>query len=203
MAYNFNIRKILQEAAEKEGKISDQTVANFDTILANSDLEKIFDKSCPITGDVCAKLQEAAADPMNLTIAPGDGNYYLDYNALVNYMEAAGYSDPKLALNSIFEAYSDQAPDMSKDNFIIVFPSKDTLQEAANAVGRQSSGLGYTDIAWTSHFLQDLVNQGVKTTHFIDPGLPRKGTLDADNDFDPDKLKAKGPIEGGLPSVND
>lgn len=173
MSYNLNLKKILIEASE----IADEKAMEFDTILAKNDLEKMFNDIDPISGAVAEKLQESAANPEALRIVAGmDENahsvYYMDYNELANYMEATQQSCDD-AVRSICEAYHDEP--MNINNFYIVFSSKKAFLEAANEeleANRKLKKLGYdSDINWSSHFMCDCKNKGLKVATFIDPDI--------------------------------
>lgn len=145
---------------------------DMDQALTKADLEGIYDKAEPITGDVAAKLCESNCNPEALRVVYDESTdeFYIDFNELATYCESADM-DPFLAVGEIIDAYSDNFPTISMENFNIVFPNKDTVMEILES----GNELGYKDVAWSSHFLQDCVNKGLRVGGFVDPGLSRTG----------------------------
>lgn len=162
--FNFRLNKILKEAAEADQKCGGE--CDLDQILSDTDLQKIMDGISPITGEVAGKLQEQMANPMDLRIILDENSnqFYMDYNELINYCEASGKS-VKTAVESIFEAYKENYDFMTLENFNIVFPSKEMFTEASK------EKVGYQDMAWSSHFLANCKNEGLRCTTFVDPGM--------------------------------
>lgn len=145
---------------------------DMDQALTKADLEGIYDKAEPITGDVAAKLCESNCNPEALRVVYDESTdeFYMDFNELATYCESADM-DPFFAVGEIIDAYSDSFPTISMENFNIVFPNKDTVMEILES----GNELGYKDVAWSSHFLQDCVNKGLRVSGFVDPGLSRTG----------------------------
>lgn len=163
--FNFNMRKVIKEAAEVDNNIYDNG-NEIDVALAKNDLEKVFDSVEPIEGEVAVTIKEMMSDPEKLRIAHNEASdtYYIEYNEFANFCEATG-TQPAGAVDLIFEFYKGQGFEMNKDNFSIVFPPKSAYTNLLETV------IGYQDIAWSSHFLKDAINNGVKCTQFIDPGV--------------------------------
>jgi len=163
MSVNMNLRKILRESAEAVGDFDDGN--EIDSALEKNDLEEVLDKAEPIKGDVAQEIQEQMANPDYLRIiCDEDNKFYMDYNELVNFCEATGMMVEEAA-DTIIMHYEEEF-DMTKKNLYIVFPSKSTYMEAA-----ETDELGYEDIKWSSHFMQDCENAGLQLTTFLDPGL--------------------------------
>lgn len=168
MAMNFNLRKVVQEAAEADPEYC--PTGSIDEVLGKSDLEKLFTNICPISGDVCKQMQEQAASPESLRIVfdEQDSQFYMDYNEMVNFCEATGL-DVRDAADKIVEAYSAEFPMFTLESFNIVFPQLEAY------VGALKGRVGYQDVAWSSHFLSNCINKGLKCVSFQDPGQPGPG----------------------------
>lgn len=175
----INIGNILREAEEDYntvGNSDDQSLygveGDIDHVLGAMDLEGLYDKVCPITGTIASKMCEAAADPLNIPVIYDEeaDQYYMDYNNLKNYCEASGLIAPGLAAMEIMDTYNEsEYTHMNWDNLNIVFPSKDQCQSMLESCGQ----VGYVDVKWSSNFLADCINAGLKTTTFINPGIPK------------------------------
>lgn len=161
MALNFNIKSVLEAAAQCE---KDQFTASIDDILSANDLEEIVDKACPITGYIAASLKEAAADPKQLRIVQDSNNlneFYIDYNEFVNFCEAREVT-PDCAVNLIAEAYEEEGIKMYPENIHIVFPEKSVLKEACACC--RDNKIGYSaDVVWSSKLLKTCIDHGIKT----------------------------------------
>lgn len=145
---------------------------DMDQALTKADLEGIYDKAEPISGDVAAKLCESNCNPEALRVVYDEATdeFYMDFNELATYCESTDM-DPFLAVGEIIDTYEDNFPTISMENFNIVFPNKDTVMEILES----GNELGYKDVAWSSHFLQDCVNKGLRVSGFVDPGVSRSG----------------------------
>lgn len=145
---------------------------DMDQALTKADLEGIYDKAEPISGDVAAKLCESNCNPEALRVVYDEATdeFYMDFNELATYCESTDM-DTFLAVGEIIDTYSDSFPTISMENFNIVFPNKDTVMEILES----GNDLGYKDVAWSSHFLQDCVNKGLRVSGFVDPGMSRTG----------------------------
>lgn len=145
---------------------------DIDQALTKADLESIYDKAEPISGDVAAKLCESNCNPEALRIVYDESTdeFYMDFNELATYCESTDM-DTFLAVGEIIDTYSDSFPTISMENFNIVFPNKDAVM----GILESGNELGYKDVAWSSHFLQDCVNKGLRVSGFVDPGISRAG----------------------------
>lgn len=166
----YTTEKALYESDSNESLYGCE--GDMDQALTKADLEGIYDKAEPITGDVAAKLCESNCNPEALRVVYDESTdeFYMDFNELATYCESADM-DPFFAVGEIIDAYSDSFPTISMENFNIVFPNKDTVMEILES----GNELGYKDVAWSSHFLQDCVNKGLRVSGFVDPGMSRTG----------------------------
>lgn len=175
MAFNFNMRKVLKEAAENDPEYC--PTGSIDEVLGTHDLQKLFDEICPASGDVCQQLKEQAADPESLRIVfdNRNSNYYMDYQEMVNYCEASGMN-VKDAASAIIKHYNEGAglENFTNESFHLVFPAMESF------VGALKGRVGYQDIAWSSHFLSNCINAGIKCVSFEDPGQPNGKTKDVE-----------------------
>lgn len=169
--FNFNLRKVLKEAAECDSLCK----GNFDTILDKADLEKIFEKTCSITEHVAQQLKEQMCNPDSLRIVYDESaeQFFMDYNELINFCEASG-KDVKDAVDAIVEHYQDEYDNFTLETFNIVFPQLEAFTDI------MKGSVGYQDIAWSSHFLSNCINKGLKCTVFVDPGQKSKKKDDVD-----------------------
>lgn len=150
MGYNFNLRSVLVENGI--GKMQQPVNENnVDEILSKESLLSVLESATPVADIVSAKLYENACDPMQLRIVmdKSSNSFYMDYNEFSGYCEATGLV-PDAALYTVLEAYEDEFPEMTLENFHIVFPSNKTFNEAVEAPGKY----GYNELAMTSHFMK-------------------------------------------------
>ncbi len=161
--FNFNLRKVLQEAASTDALVADTGI---DEILSKNDLVAMFDKICPISGNVAVQLKEQMSDPSSLRIVYDEStnSFFMDYMELVNFCEAT-HKDTKAAVDTIIEAYSSEYPDFTLESFKVVFPQLEAFTSVLKG------NVGYQDIAWSSQFLGDCINKGVSCVSFVDVGL--------------------------------
>ena len=151
-----------------------------DDVFDKNNLEKIYDGVCPICGDVSEKLHEAELDPKNMRIIFDEKNdmYYVDFKDFGAYCEAS-WKTPNEALDAISEAYKNDC-DINITNFSVVVPTMETFCNC------NCDKVGYINIAWSSNFLMDCVNAGLKCTTFINPGIGPAETITeaANGDFE-------------------
>lgn len=166
----YTTEKALYESDSEESLYGCE--GDMDQALTKADLESIYDKAEPISGDVAAKLCESNCNPEALRVVYDESTdeFYMDFNELATYCESTEL-DPFLAVGEVIDTYSDSFPTISMENFNIVFPNKDIVMEILES----GNELGYKDVAWSSHFLQDCVNKGLRVSGFVDPGISRAG----------------------------
>lgn len=146
MLFNFkNIHTIYEEAdIEKQNaeKVSDETGANLDNTLGDSDLLSIYNDICPISGDVFAAMKNAASDPKNLKITmtkDGDGEdakMFIEAVEFMSFIEATGLTVGEAA-EEILTTYAEEVPEMDNAEVHVVFPSE-ALDK--NVLGSESLG---------------------------------------------------------------
>lgn len=132
MNFNMkNIHTIFESAEDKKPapiKHGDETGANIDNTLASSDLIKLYDNICPITGDVFASMKDAAADPKNLKLTMvktedlGEAAVYVEAVEFATFCEAAGLNIGEAA-EEIEDMCNDVTPGIQKSELHVVFPS--------------------------------------------------------------------------------
>lgn len=119
----FDKISLLGEACENDVCMGD----DIDKKLAEKDLAKQYENIDPIDPKLEEVIFNTKADPKNVNIITNEGNYYIDYADLYTYMEATD-QDELHALNSIMEAYDEEAPDMSKDTLYVVLPCNEEFE---------------------------------------------------------------------------
>lgn len=119
----FDKISLLGEACENDVCMGD----DIDKKLAEKDLAKQYENIDPIDPKLEEAIFSTKADPKNVNIITNEGNYYIDYADLYTYMEATD-QDELHALNSIMEAYDEEAPDMSKDTLYVVLPCNEEFE---------------------------------------------------------------------------
>lgn len=162
MGYNFNLRSVLVENGI--GNIQQSVNENnVDEILSKESLSSVLESATPIADIVSAKLYENACDPMQLSIVMDENSnsFYMDYNEFSGYCEATGFI-PSIAMYTILEAYEDEFPEMTLENFHIVFPSNEAFNEAVKTPGKY----GYHELAMTSHFMKLCTESGIAVSVF-------------------------------------
>lgn len=170
-----NLMESIQDDIEKDDKTitkdPDMYDGDIDPVYDKNDLEKIYDGICPISGIVSDKLNEADMDPKNINMIfdESEGIYYIDYRDFGAYCEAT-WNCPEEAIRDIVKAYSESVC-IDPSDIRIVVPTMETF---CNCNG---SKLGYVNIAWSSNFLMDCVNAGIKCTTFVNPGIGPSETI--------------------------
>ena len=131
---NFNINNIhtifesVKDEKQDSIKHGDETGANIDNTLASSDLIKLYDNICPITGDVFASMKDAAADPKNLKLTMvktedlGEAAVYVEAMEFATFCEAADLNIGEAA-EEIENMCNDVTPGIQKSELHVVFPS--------------------------------------------------------------------------------
>ena len=177
MFMNLNSRTI-KNILENTAKVSDEKAAKIDEILANQDLQKMYDNACPISSEVFDKLKESMADPMNLRLTAvkefdevGDPvyNVYIESTEFANYCEATGLALDD-AVESIAEAYDKMVPGITCSRFHVVFP---TSKLGADKL------LGATENTWANKLIRGCQQFGIKANVGVEKKDVNKETDDS------------------------
>ena len=183
MFMNLNSETI-KTILENTAKVSDEKAAKIDEILANKDLQKIYDTACPITSEVFEKLKESMADPMNLRLTAvkefdefGDEVYdvYIESTEFANYCEATGLPLDE-AVESIAEAYDKMVPGISCNRFHVVFPTSKI--GADKLLGTSELGLA-NENTWANKLIRGCQQFGIKANVGVE-----KKDVNKENDDD-------------------
>lgn len=169
MGIRINLNNALKESAvPAEPQVGGES--QLDAIMTDIDLEALMNEVNPISGDIAKKLQEQTANPDNLRIICDESaeNFYIDYSELMEFCEASGF-DPYDAVDVITEFYEEAFPNMTMENFSVVFPSKEIYTEAC-----QRNYLGYKNIGYSAKFFQTCKDVGLQTKTFSEPGVTGK-----------------------------
>lgn len=166
MFNNLNSETI-KSILENTAKISDETATKIDEILSKNDLEKIYDNTCPITGEVFEKLKESMANPKNLklvaTCENGEYDLYIEASEFANYCEATGL-DIKSAVESILEEYKEITPGIKCDKFHVVFPANKT---GIDKIGVDKLGMENED-SWANKLIHGCMQFGIPANVGVD-----------------------------------
>lgn len=122
----FDMKNIhtIYEAAKTE----DETMANLDNTLGQSDLLKMYDSICPISGEVFAAMKDAASDPSNLKLTMikkdnlNETDIYIEAVEFATYCEAADLT-PGEAAEKIEDCCNDWVPGLNNSQLHVVFPT--------------------------------------------------------------------------------
>lgn len=170
MGYNFNLRSVLVENGM--GNVQQAVNENnIDEIISKESLLSVLESATTITDIVSTKLHENVCDPLQLRIVMDEStnSFYMDYNEFSGYCEATGLV-PDVALYTVLEAYEDEFPEMTLENFHIVFPSNKAFNEAVETPGKY----GYHELAMTSHFMKLCTESGIHVS-ILDEATPVAG----------------------------
>ena len=153
---------------EENSHKEDETIANIDNTLSDTDLIKFNDEICPLTGDIYAAMKNAAADPKNLkiiTAKKGDGELasYIEASEFQNFLEASGLTVDEAYL-VICEAHLEEIPELYNAEFHVVFPS-DTIEQLK--LGGGNCGLA-TNEDWAMKLIRGCRRYGLKVTGGLD-----------------------------------
>ena len=144
------------ECKGNAGTKPNEMATNIDGTLSDANLVKQFDDICPICSTQLEDaIQLAYADPKNAVIVEHEGNFYIQNDELHQFMEAAGYDDERIAINAIIEAYEDDAPEMTCENVVIVFPVDEEALMEAKSDGEDKSEK-------TKDEINDVKEKGIK-----------------------------------------
>lgn len=169
-----NIHTIFESAKAEESKHADETGANMDNTLAGSDLIKLFDNVCPISGEVYASMKDAAADPKNLKLTMvktedlGEAAHvYIEAVEFATFCEAADLNIGEAA-EEIMDTVQGMVPGCNDAELHVVFPS-----EALNKGILGSENFGY-DVKndWASQLLRGCRRYGVHVNSGVEDGEP-------------------------------
>ena len=183
MFMNLNSRTI-KNILENTAKVSDEKAAKIDEILANQDLQKMYDNACPISSEVFDKLKESMADPMNLRLTVvkefdevGDPvyNVYIESTEFANYCEATGLALDD-AVESIAEAYDKMVPGITCSRFHVVFPT--SKLGADKLLGATELGLA-TENTWANKLIRGCQQFGIKAIVGVEKKDVNKETDDS------------------------
>lgn len=170
MGYNFNLRSVLVEngIGNVQQAVNEN---NIDEIISKESLLSVLESATTITDIVSTKLHENVCDPLQLRIVMDEStnSFYMDYNEFSGYCEATGLV-PDVALYTVLEAYEDEFPEMTLENFHIVFPSNKAFNEAVETPGKY----GYHELAMTSHFMKLCTEYGINVS-ILDEATPVAG----------------------------
>lgn len=176
-------------------KYADETGANLDNTLGDSDLIKLYDSMCPISGDVYASMKDAASDPKNLKLTMtktedfGEAcQVYIEAVEFATFCEAADLNIGEAA-DEILEYVKDNVPGSVDSELHVVFPS-DSLNK--NDLGSTRFG---TDVKndWAMQLMTGCRRYGVSINSGVEDGTTPVGTNESvmeDNSTAKKKMKS-------------
>ena len=136
------INRILESAKNDEEFEFTDTFENMDS----EDLKKIYDSSCPISGEVCEAMKEAMSDPKNVrTVVDKNNEIYVEASEFANFCEASGLNLDDAA-NVIIKEAEESGIEADPGKFHVVFSPTDVLQKNLS----MKLGTGMMDVGYSN-----------------------------------------------------